>query len=173
MNKTILFIGALVVLVIIGLMVWGRSAASSSPGAQPANHAAAPEGSAQSPLTASETLYDFGTISMKNYLVEHKFTITNNTSAPVFVPTIYTSCMCTTAYLETPTGEKGPFGMQGMGYVPPSNETIASGESRELRVVYDPNAHGPAGVGSVDRFVYVEDETGGVLAFEVKAVVTP
>jgi hypothetical protein len=171
MNKMTLTISALVLLAIVGLMLWGRSNATA--GAQPANHAGAPEGGKPSALTASEALYDFGTISMKNYLVEHKFTISNNTASPIFVPTIYTSCMCTTAYLETPTGEKGPFGMQGMGYVPPSNETIAPGESRQLRVVYDPNAHGPAGVGTIDRFIYVQDDKGGVLSFEVKAVVTP
>ncbi len=143
MNKSVL-IGALIVLGIIGLMVWGRNAASS--GAQPVNHAGAPEESAISPLTALETLYDFGTISMKNWTVDHRFTVTNKTSAAVYISSVYTSCMCTAAYLETPTGEKGPFGMQGMGYVPPANESIAPGESREVRVVYDPNAHGPAGV---------------------------
>ncbi|OGG54161.1 hypothetical protein A3C20_01375 [Candidatus Kaiserbacteria bacterium RIFCSPHIGHO2_02_FULL_55_25] len=172
MNKTTITIGALIVLGIIGLMVWGKSNASVS-GAQSANHAAAPGGSAQSPLTALETFYDFGTISMKKGVVEHRFTVTNNTEASVYLSKVYTSCMCTTGFLETPKGEKGPFGMQGMGYIPPANESIAPGESREVKVIFDPNAHGPAGVGTIDRFVYLEDDKGGMLALEIKAVVTP
>ena len=68
---------------------------------------------------------------------------------------------------------KGPFGMAGMGYVPPANETIKPGESRIVRVVYDPNAHGPAGVGQIDRFVTLTDSSGGTLQFEIKALVTP
>ena len=170
MNKKTILIGALVIVGITGLMLWGRANASRS---QIANHAGSPQNGAATPLTAPETLYDFGTISMKNYLVDHKFTITNNTEAPIFVPTIYTSCMCTTAFLETSKGEKGPFGMEGMGYVPPANETIGPGEARQVRVVYDPNAHGPAGVGEIDRFVYLVDDKGGTLQLEVKAVVTP
>lgn len=162
----------LVVLAIIGLMLWGRINASSA-SAQSGNHAGAPRGASASPLSATETLYDFGTISMKNWTVSHAFTLTNNMSAPVFVTSVYTSCMCTSAYLETPGSEKGPFGMQGMGYLPPANETIGPGESRQVKVVYDPNAHGPAGVGSIDRFVYVVDDKGGTLAFEIKALVTP
>ena|SRR3989344_9159636 len=172
MNKTAIAIGALIVFAIVGLMLWGRSSASTS-GAQPLNHAGAPGGSAQSSLTASETLYDFGTISMRKGMVERVFTITNNTEASVYIPSIYTSCMCTTGFLKTPTGEKGPFGMQGMGYIPPANETIAAGESREIKVVFDPNAHGPAGVGTIDRFVYVVDDQGAALALEIRAVVTP
>jgi hypothetical protein len=171
MNKKTILIGALVVLAILGLMLWGRSNAGAS--AQVANHAEAPENSGPSSLTASSTFYDFGTISMKNGVVNHEFTVTNNTSAPVFLPTVYTSCMCTTAFLETPSGEKGPFGMQGMGYVPPANDTLAPGESRTVRVQFDPNAHGPAGVGAIDRFIYLVDSKGGVLTLEIKAVVTP
>ena len=169
MNKKTVFIGALVIVAIVGLMLWGRANA----GKGVANHAGAPQGAVASSLTAAETLYDFGTISMKNWTVSHLFTVTNGTNAPVYLTSVYTSCMCTAAYLETPKGEKGPFGMQGMGYLPPANETIAPGESREVKVVYDPNAHGPAGVGAIDRFVYLVDDKGGTLQLEVKAVVTP
>ena len=63
--------------------------------------------------------------------------------------------------------------MPGMGYVPPANETIKAGESRMIRVVYDPNAHGPAGVGRINRFVELVDSSGGTLGLEIKALVTP
>ena len=81
--------------------------------------------------------------------------------------------MCTRACIESPNGEKGPFGMEGMGYVPPANETIKAGESIDIKAVYDPNAHGPAGVGFVDRFVILTDANGNEIKLEIKAVVTP
>ncbi|MBU6414743.1 hypothetical protein KGQ34_00665, partial [Patescibacteria group bacterium] len=86
---------------------------------------------------------------------------------------VITSCMCTNAYIESVGREKGPFGMEGMGYVPPANEIIKAGESRGIKVVYDPNAHGPAGVGAIDRLIYLTDGTGGTLQLEIKAEVTP
>jgi len=110
---------------------------------------------------------------MKDGLVNHTFTITNSSDKDVFIEKVYTSCMCTTAYLESPSGEKGPFGMEGMGYLPPANEALTAGESRDIKVVYDPNAHGPAGVGSIDRVIYLIDSSGKELQLEIQAIVTP
>ena len=53
------------------------------------------------------------------------------------------------------------------------NETIKAGESRIIRAVYDPNAHGPAGVGPIDRFLILTDSSGSKLELEIKAIVTP
>lgn len=125
-------------------------------------------------LTAPEIFYDFGTISMKNNDVTKEFTVTNLTDKDITVATVLTSCMCTSAFIVEPDGTtKGPFKMPGMGYVPPANEIIKSKESRIIRVVYDPNAHGPAGVGAIDRFVTLIDTAGGTIQLEIKALVTP
>lgn len=125
-------------------------------------------------VAVSEKLFDFGTISMKNGMVSHIFTITNSSDKDIDVKKISTSCMCTNAYIVSANGEKGPFGMEGHGgFVPPANVTIKSGNSLDLKVVYDPNAHGPAGVGTIDRVVYLTDASGGTLQLEIKAVVTP
>ncbi len=132
------------------------------------------ETSSISSLEAPETFYDFGTISMENGNVSKTFKVTNSTTGDIFIPKLTTSCMCTSAYLIKPNGSKiGPFGMEGMGFVPKINETIKAGESRDIEVVYDPNAHGPAGVGMIDRLVYLEDSNGEKLQFEIKANVTP
>ncbi len=160
------------VLVITGLFIWGyagrvgtTASVQGAPGAS---------GTAKSVLTAPETFYDFGTISMKNWNVTKEFKVTNPTDKDVTVTTVLTSCMCTAAFIVSPDGSaKGPFGMAGMGYVPPANEIIKAGESRTIRVVYDPNAHGPAGVGQIDRFVELTDSSGGTLQLEIKALVTP
>ncbi len=163
MNKTIIVI-SIIIVGIAGLMWWGRSI-QNSPGT---------DTGAQGVLTAADKFYDFGTISMKNGNVTKDFVVTNPTDKDVFVPTLVTSCMCTKAFLvETDGTTNGPFGMPSMGYVPPVNETIKAGESRTIRVVYDPNAHGPAGVGPIDRFAILTDKSGGTLQLEIKALVTP
>lgn len=161
---------ALVLLVFVGLFVWGyggrRGTTASVQGAVAAVSASA--------LIAPEVFYDFGTISMKNGNVTREFVVTNPTDQDILVKTVLTSCMCTSAFVVEPNGSvKGPFKMPGMGYVPSANELIKAGESRSIRVVYDPNAHGPAGVGRIDRFVTLTDASGGALQLEIKALVTP
>ena len=163
MNKTIIVI-TLVVVGLIGLIWWDSSIqkpAGSNTGTK-------------SVLAVSEKLYDFGTISMKNGDVTKDFMVTNPGDTDIFIPSIVTSCMCTKAFIVEPDGStKGPFGMPGMGFVPPANETIKAGENRIIRVVYDPNAHGPAGIGHIDRFITLIDKSGGQLQLEIKALVTP
>lgn len=170
-TKTII-IWVITIFALLALLVWAGSKNISSSPEQSGN--AVNSGETKGQLTASETLYDFGTISMTNGNVSKVFKVTNSTNADILIPSLTTSCMCTKAYLVQPNGnKKGPFGMPGMGFVPKVNETIKAGESRDIEVVYDPNAHGPAGVGRIDRFVYLTDESGGELQLEIKALVTP
>lgn len=164
MQKTIIT-GAIVVLGLIGLMLWGRNSPTTrvSQGLETG-----------SSLAASEKIYDFGTISMKNGLVNHIFKVTNSSDKDIYVEKVSTSCMCTSAFIVgLDESIKGPFSMPGMGYVPPANETVKVGESRDIKVVYDPNAHGPSGVGRIDRFIALTDSFGGTLQLEIKANVTP
>lgn len=168
-TKTIVTI-LVAVLGIVGLLWWGRSAQSEAP----VNSVSSSNQSANA-LTAVENLYDFGKISMAKGLVEKTFEISNPTSQNITLERVTTSCMCTSAYLSTANGdEKGPFGMIGHGgSVPKANEVIKAGETRRVRVVFDPNAHGPAGVGIINRVVTLEDNLGDKLEFQIKAVVTP
>lgn len=157
--------------ILLGLFLWGYG---GSKGTTASVQGVTATTASASELTAAETLYDFGTISMKSGNVTKDFTVENKTSKDIVLSTVVTSCMCTTAYVVGPNEKtKGPFGMSGMGYTPPANEAIKPGETRIIRVVYDPNAHGPAGVGRIDRFVMLTDATGGTLELEVKALVTP
>lgn len=124
-------------------------------------------------LVASEQGYDFGEISMSKGTVEHTFTVVNSDSEPVEIKKIYTSCMCTQATLVYQGQTKGPFGMPGHGPLAPVKESIAPGESAEIIVVFDPAAHGPAGVGLIERAVFLETAQGGKLTLDIKAKVTP
>lgn len=127
----------------------------------------------ESKLTVNETVHDFGMISMADGNVAKIFQVSNSSDQDIVLTKIYTSCMCTIAYLIKQDGnKKGPFGMFGHGGSS-VNENIKAGEIRDIEVVYDPNAHGPAGIGIVERFIYLEDSDGGILQLEIKAKVTP
>lgn len=161
----------LIVIILLGLFVWGYSTNSGTPasvqGIQTNNNQ-------ETLLTAEEILYDFGSISMKDGNVSKDFIVKNNTEVDIFVSKVVTSCMCTNAYIVKPDGSvKGPFGMVGHGAGYPADENIKPGESRIIRVVYDPNAHGPAGVGPIDRFISLTDDSDNELQLEIKAVVRP
>src|SRR3989339_627791 len=113
-------------------------------------------------------------ISMKKGDATKDFIITNPTNNDMEISSISTSCMCTNALIVRADGTtKGPFGMAGHGYLPPANEIIKAGENIIIRAIYNPNAHGPAGVGFIDRFITLVDKTGNSLSLEVKATVTP
>src|SRR3989344_1820497 len=172
MQSNTISIIAVVLLTFVGLFIWGYSGKSGT--TAQVNVAPGSASTSKSVLTAQEIFYDFGTISMKNGNVTKEFKVENTTDKDINVSTILTSCMCTSAFMVLPDGNiKGPFKMPGMGYVPPANEIIKAGESRIIRVVYDPNAHGPAGVGRINRFVTLTDESGGTVQLEIKALVTP
>lgn len=160
--KSVIIGAVLVLLVLAGIFILGEGAGNQSN-----------QNISAGQLQASEKSYNFGTISMSKGNVEKMFKIANPTDKDIVVKTIETSCMCTNAYIVKGDSQRGPFGMSGMGYVPPANETIKAGESMDLKIVYDPNAHGPSGVGSIDRLVYLIDEAGGKIQLEIKANVTP
>ncbi|OGG48912.1 hypothetical protein A3G63_03260 [Candidatus Kaiserbacteria bacterium RIFCSPLOWO2_12_FULL_52_8] len=171
MKSNTLSIIAVILVIFVGLFLWGYAGNGATTASVQGSTVAA---NAASGLTAPEKFYDFGTISMKNGNVTKEFVVTNPTDKDVTASTLVTSCMCTAAFFVLPDGSaKGPFGMPGMGSVPPVNDVIKAGESRAIRVIYNPNAHGPAGVGQIDRFVTLTDAAGAAIEFEIKALVTP
>ncbi|MEK7076704.1 MAG: DUF1573 domain-containing protein [Patescibacteria group bacterium] len=117
--------------------------------------------------------YDFGTVSMTKGKVARDFTIANESDKAILIRKAMTSCMCTEATLMLANGEtKGPFGMPGHGIVPEINVNIPPSEALTARVVFDPAAHGPAGIGNVERDVLLETD-GGEYIFGFTAQVTP
>lgn len=121
----------------------------------------------------NEPFYNFGNISMRNGNVSYFYKIKNSSDSPALISRMYTSCMCTSAALIYKDKKIGPFGMPGHGFVPKTNEIIAPNDEAEVEVVFDPNAHGPAGVGKISRVVYIESEGGGKLELVFEATVTP
>ncbi len=164
MDKKIIIIVVVAIIGILAFMAWGYGRTARTTQAQ---H------NEQSSLKAPEALYDFGTISMANGNVDHMFEISNPTDIDVTIDSVSTSCMCTTAYIVSGDSKEGPFGMPGMGGMTSTKVVIPAHGTKSIDVVYDPNAHGPAGVGNIDRFASVTEAGGGTLQFEIKAVVTP
>lgn len=170
MNKTILIILASL-LAGGGLIFWSYNSTKTSSQEQ---NLVSPSGSESGLLTAAETNYDFGEVSMAKGLVEHKFVLKNNSTESVKVGRVETSCMCTVAFLLTKDGkEVGPFGMPGHGGPGGRADlTVAPGEEVVVRAVFDPAAHGPAGVGPIERQIVLE-VGGQPLFLDFKAVVKP
>lgn len=160
-------IGILAGIVIVIGFVW---AAAPSPSADNSGvNAAALIGK----LTAKERLFDFGTISMAKGKVSHIFKIKNTSNEPVLVGKVYTSCMCTQATLVKSGRTFGPFGMPGHVSIPSIDQTLAPGEEVELEAVFDPAAHGPAGVGNIERTLIMETNGIKIMQVNFKANVTP
>lgn len=128
----------------------------------------------ESYLISENPEYDFGKISMKDGIVSHIFEIENSLDREVKIGKIFTSCMCTDAYLIIKDEKKGPFGMLGhRGYYLSDGRVLKPHEKAELEVRFDPSAHGPAGLGSVERFVVVEHDHNKRLVLKIKAQVMP
>lgn len=124
-------------------------------------------------LSAEEEFFDFSTISMAKGKVSHMFKIKNSSTEPVVIKKMYTSCMCTEAMLLKGGKKYGPYGMPGHSFVPLLNQTINPGEEAEVEAVFDPAAHGPAGVGKIERVVTLEGKSGKLFEFGFSATVTP
>ena len=162
-----LIIGTVLVIVLFGGLIVA---------AKPGPAAKAPprvEVQSQSDLTTEQMSFDFGTVSMAAGKLTHRYKIKNANAAPMVIRKISTSCMCTTAQLVKGGRKLAIYGMPGHGYVPNLDEPIGPNEQAMVEVVFDPAAHGPAGIGRVERFVSIY--TGGDQALELSfnALVTP
>ncbi len=124
-------------------------------------------------IVADKKDHDFGTISMAAGVVTHTFKISNPTGQPVEFTKLYTSCMCTSATLITLGGKYGPMGMPGHGSIPRFKAVLEPGNEAEIEVSFDPAAHGPAGVGRIERMVFLENNDQNILELGFSAFVTP
>ncbi|MBI2624365.1 DUF1573 domain-containing protein [Candidatus Parcubacteria bacterium] len=160
-------IGSTIFLVLFGVLVW-----FSRPEArrQPASIVSSGGGE----LAATETSFDFGEISMAKGRVRHTYVLKNTSENQVAVEKVYTSCMCTEAkFTKTGGKARGPYGMPGHGFIPRINETLLPGAEAEVEVIFDPAAHGPSGVGPIERVVYIESANAPTLELKFSAMVRP
>lgn len=155
---------AMGILAVIGVLAW-----ISAP--RTTNGSAASTGPAA--FTIPVRAYDFGRVSMAAGRVTRQFEITNTSDRTIRVNRLSTSCMCTTATITSGTVRRGPFGMEGHGgRVPKIDVPVAPGARTTIDVTFDPAAHGPAGVGAIERTIQLETDAGEE-QFTIRAVVTP
>lgn len=161
-------------IIAIGFGVYRSQQKAATPDAVPQAQAAVQPAGQRGTLVSARPSYDFGTISMKAGNVSTTYRIKNEGPAPLALDKVYTSCMCTTATLVTANGRKqGPFGMPGHGPLKPATGQLAPGETALLEVVFDPAAHGPSGVGRIERVVTVETKGAQPLELWMVAMVRP
>ena len=173
-TTTKVIVGACVAVLVLGGLI---IAAMPQPGSNtPKTVESRPTARASSAgaLSAPELNFNFGSVSMARGNVTHRYWIRNAGSNPIVLGKMYTSCMCTTAALVKTSGRKfDPVGMAGHGFIPTINEPMNPGEQAIIEVVFDPAAHGPAGIGPTDRVVTIENSAGRPLDLAFTANVTP
>ena len=149
----------------IGIGIYRSQQQAAAPSPVPRVQAAVQSGG----LVSARPHYDFGTISMATGNVSITYRVRNASAAPLTINRIFTSCMCTTATLIMASGRKqGPFGMPGHGPLKAVSAQLAPGEVALLELVFDPAAHGPSGIGRIERVVTVN--AGGVRPLQLGMV---
>ena len=82
--------------------------------------------------------------------------------------------MCTQMTIRRGGQSYGPFGMPGHGgFMPKINMVLEPGEEFEAEVVFDPAAHGPSGIGRIERSAYLNSGPNSLFQFDIEAVVKP
>lgn len=128
---------------------------------------AKPKTMANGKIITKELSYDFGTISMEKGVVKHDFSI--SPTEKLKIEKLYTSCMCTTAWLKADGQRFGPFGMPGHGSTGNFSKILAAGEYA-IEVEFDPKAHGHEGVGRIERKTILETNSKETSRIELTTV---
>jgi len=153
--KPIIFIGIIPTLVIFGVIFLTSAVGKGNKAEVKATNV----NTADSTYKLDKTQYSFGNISQRGGNVETNFELTNTGNSDIYVKKLYTSCMCTKTQIISSDGSKTALnGMLGHG--PDSDllveKSIKAGETVKIRAIFDPNAHGPQGVGFIKRNITLE-----------------
>lgn len=106
--------------------------------------------------------FDLGDVSMANGLATKKVKVTNTGDGNLKINRMQTSCMCTKVALNVDGRRSPEFGMPGHGGGSSNwSQVIKPGESGELEIIFDPNAHGPDATGLITRTIDIFSNDGG------------
>lgn len=105
-----------------------------------------------SALSVSPTSISLGDVPRLGGIVTKEFTLKNTSNQTLKLKKITTSCMCTKAKVIVDGKETALFGMESPGDLnAPVNLEIKPNVEAKVIFEFDPNAHGPKGVGPIDR----------------------
>lgn len=110
---------------------------------------------AVSEISVSPQPFDWGNIKYGGGIVETKFTLKNTSSNVLKIAKVETSCMCTEASLKVGDKESPFFSMPGHTANPGWQADFQPGQEAIITAKFDPAAHGPEGIGKVDRVIRV------------------
>lgn len=104
-------------------------------------------------VMVNQDTHEWGEIPINGGNVSASFPIKNDGSETLKLFNVSTSCMCTTAQLILGDVKSPEFGMHTRSA---SVFEVPPGETATLEVVFDPDFHGPNGVGEVVRQVVAQ-----------------
>jgi hypothetical protein len=105
-------------------------------------------------LSASPDSIDIGKVSYGGGIVSKVYEIQNTTGDMMKLRKIVTSCMCTKARVQFDDKTTKFYSMEMNGDKNPIiNYDFQAGSSAKVEFNFDPAAHGPAGIGPVDRVI--------------------
>lgn len=134
-----------VVIVALGVYLLSRA---------PVRVALSPENGAKIGLESRR--YDFGLVRLTAGLVVHRYSVKNLGQIDVKIANLATSCTCTKVYFKSANWESPRAGMKGMTKISDWVGVLKPGESGEVIIEFDPNFHGPQGMGKIVRGVSFE-----------------
>ena len=128
-------------LMLIGLCTWPLLLGVAGAGTTPSG------------LQVSPEAYDFGPVKRMGGKVQTTFTLRNQGETALTIHRLWTSCPCTTATLVVAQRKSPEFHM--LDSHPDWSETLKSGDEATLLVSFDPNYHGPGGVGLQQKLIRI------------------
>lgn len=105
-------------------------------------------------LSATPENIDIGKVSYGGGIVSKAYEIKNTTESPMKLRKIVTSCMCTKARVQFADKTTKFYAMEMNGDKNPIIDyDFPAGSGAKVEFNFDPAAHGPAGIGPIDRVI--------------------
>lgn len=160
-TKYIIGISLAVVAVIGGIAVWASTPTSGSTGGIGRGGDRFVNNVFAQGISATTESINIGQVSYGGGIIKKEFEIKNTTEKTMKLIKIVTSCMCTKTRVKF--GEKTTkfYAMEMNGDKNPIiNYDFPAGSTAKVEFDFDPAAHGPAGIGSIDRVITLYFDTG-------------
>ncbi len=112
-------------------------------------------------VSADTESIDIGKVTYGGGIVSKVYEIKNDTGRDIELKKIVTSCMCTKARVKFMDKTTKFYAMEMNGDKNPIiNYDFPAGSSATVEFNFDPAAHGPAGIGPIDRVITLYFDAG-------------
>jgi hypothetical protein len=112
-------------------------------------------------INAAPESIDIGKVSYGGGIISKEYQIKNTTGSSMKLRKIVTSCMCTKARVKFENKTTKLYAMEMNGDKNPIIDyDFPAGSTATVEFNFDPAAHGPAGIGPVERVITLYFDTG-------------